>query len=131
MWNGSIEEIEEALAACQRQHNENVVLLKCCSQYPAQFEDMNVSVIPDMQKRFQKPVGLSDHSFGSLAPVVAVSMGAKVIEKHVCLSREIENPDSGFSMEMGEFAQMVQDVRNAAVIMGRPTYELTEHEKAD
>ena len=51
---GSIEEIEEALAACQRQHNENVVLLKCCSQYPAQFEDMNVSVIPDMQKRFQK-----------------------------------------------------------------------------
>ena len=86
---GSIEEIEEALAACQRQHNENVVLLKCCSQYPAQFEDMNVSVIPDMQKRFQKPVGLSDHSFGSLAPVVAVSMGAKVIEKHVCLSREM------------------------------------------
>ncbi len=127
---GSIEEIEDALAACQRQHNENVVLLKCCSQYPAQFEDMNVSVIPDMQKRFQKPVGLSDHSFGSLAPVVAVSMGAKVIEKHVCLSREIENPDSGFSMEMGEFAQMVQDVRNAAVIMGRPTYELTEHEKS-
>ena len=126
---GSIEEIEEALAACKRQHNENVILLKCCSQYPAQFEDMNVSVIPDMQKRFKKPIGLSDHSFGSLAPVVAVSMGAKVIEKHVCLSRDIENPDSGFSMEMSEFAQMVQNVRNAVTLMGKPTYELTEHEK--
>ena len=127
---GSIEEIKEALAACKRQNNENVILLKCCSQYPAQYEDMNISVIPDMKKRFGKPIGLSDHSFGSLAPVVAVSMGAQVIEKHVCLSREIENPDSGFSMEMPEFARMVQDVRNTAVIMGKPTYELTEHEKS-
>ena len=126
---GSVKEIEEALAACRRQKNENVVLLKCCSQYPAKFEDMNVSVILDMQKRFGKTIGLSDHSFGSLAPVVAVSMGAKVIEKHVCQNREIESADVGFSMTMDEFAKMVQDVRNAAVIMGQPTYELTEHEK--
>lgn len=126
---GSVEEIEEALEACHRQNNEQVVLLKCCSQYPAQYEDMNISVIPDMKKRFGKPVGLSDHSFGSLAPTVAVAMGAQVIEKHVCLSRKIENPDAGFSMEMKEFAQMVQDVRNAKVLMGQPTYELTEHEK--
>ncbi len=126
---GSIEEIEEALAACKRQNNENVVLLKCCSQYPAKYEDMNVSVIQDMITRFNKPVGLSDHSFGSLAPVVAVSLGAKVIEKHVCINREIESPDSGFSMTMEEFAQMVKDVRAASVIMGQPTYELTEHEK--
>lgn len=126
---GSVEEIEEALEACKRQRNEQVILLKCCSQYPAQYEDMNVSVIPDMKKRFGKPVGLSDHSFGSLAPVVAVSMGAQVIEKHVCLNKQVESADAGFSMEMSEFAQMVQDVRNAAVIMGKPTYELTEHEK--
>ena len=126
---GSIEEIEEALEACRRQGNEDVVLLKCCSQYPAQYEDMNLSVIPDMARRFRKTIGLSDHSFGSLAPVVAVSLGAKVIEKHVCLSRDIENPDSGFSMEIGEFAQMVKDVRNAGIIKGKATYELTEHEK--
>lgn len=126
---GSVEEIEEALEACKRQNNENVILLKCCSQYPAQYEDMNVSVIPDMIKRFNKPVGLSDHSFGSLAPVVAVAMGAQVIEKHVCLNKEIESADAGFSMTMDEFAQMVKDVRNASIIKGKPTYELTEHEK--
>lgn len=126
---GSVEEIQEALDACHRQGNDQVVLLKCCSRYPAQYEDMNVSVIRDMRKRFKVPVGLSDHSFGSLAPVTAVAVGAQVIEKHVCLSREIENPDSGFSMEMGEFAQMVQDVHNAALILGQPTYELTEHER--
>lgn len=126
---GSIEEIEEALAACKRQNNENVILLKCCSQYPAQFEDMNLSVIPEMQRRFGKPVGLSDHSCGSLAPVAAVSIGAKVIEKHVCLSKKMKSPDVGFSMEIEEFAQMVQDVRNAAIVMGQPTFALTEHEK--
>ena len=108
---------------------KDVVLLKCCSQYPAQYEDMNIAVIPDMIKRFGKIVGLSDHSFGSLAPVVAVSMGAKVIEKHVCLNKEIESPDSGFSMTMEEFARMVKDVRDAQIIKGNATYDLTEHEK--
>lgn len=127
---GSVEEIEEALAACRKYNNEDVILLKCCSQYPAQYEDMNISVIPDMIQRFGKTVGLSDHSFGSLAPVVAVSMGARVIEKHVCLNRQTESADSGFSMEMQEFARMVEDVKNAFVIMGKPTYELTEHEKS-
>lgn len=125
----SVEEIEDAINACYRQGNRDIALLKCCSQYPAQYEDMNVSVIPDMKKRFEVPVGLSDHSMGSLADVVAVSLGAQIIEKHVCLSREIENPDAGFSMEICEFADMVRDVRNASLIKGKPTYDLTEHEK--
>mgnify|MGYP002672579826 FL=1 len=126
---GSEEEIREAVEACKRQGNDNIVLLKCCSQYPAQYEDMNLLTIPKMKEDFQTYVGLSDHSMGSLAPVVAVGLGAKVIEKHVCLSREIENPDAGFSMEMEEFAQMVQDVKNATLVMGKPTYALMEHEK--
>lgn len=127
---GSVEEIEEALTACRRQKNEQIILLKCCSQYPASYEDMNLSVISDMQKRFGVPIGLSDHSMGSLAPVVAVSLGAKVIEKHVCLSRKIENPDAGFSMEIEEFAKMVEDVRHTEKMLGQATYSLTEHEKS-
>lgn len=126
----SEEEIWDALAACKRQGNDKVVLLKCCSQYPAQYEDMNVATITDMRERFDVPVGLSDHSMGSLADVVAVSLGAQVIEKHVCLSREIDNPDAAFSMEIAEFAQMVEDVRNAVRIKGKATYALTEHEKS-
>lgn len=126
---GSEEEIGEALAACKKYGNEDVVLLKCCSQYPANYEDMNIAAIPLLKEKFGKIVGLSDHSFGSLAPVVAVSMGAKVIEKHVKLDNGEESADSGFSMTMSEFAQMVKDVRNASIIKGKPTYELTEHEK--
>lgn len=128
---GSIEEIEEALAACRRQGNEQIILLKCCSQYPAKYEDMNLSVIPDMKERFSKPVGLSDHSFGSLAAVAAVALGARIIEKHVRLDEEVVSADSGFSMKMKDFARMVGDVRNAAILLGQPTYDLTEHEKSN
>lgn len=126
---GSEEEIEEALEACRKQNNERIVLLKCCSQYPARYEDMRLSVIADMRKRFGVPVGLSDHSMGSLAPVAAVALGAKVIEKHVCLSRGMENPDAAFSMEIEEFAKMAEDVRNAEKMLGQPGYALTEQEK--
>lgn len=127
---GSIEEIQDALDACKQQGNEQVVLLKCCSEYPANYSDMNLATIADMRERFGVPVGLSDHSMGSIGAVVGVSLGAQVVEKHFCLSRAIKNPDCGFSMEPEEFAEMVHDVRDAAQIRGRVTYELTESEKA-
>ena len=127
---GSIEEITEAIEACHKHGNEDIILLKCCSQYPAKYEDLNLSVIPDMRERFKKVIGLSDHSFGSVAPVLAVGYGAKVIEKHVCLSRDMESADAGFSMEIDEFARMVEDVHNASKAIGLPTYELTENEKS-
>lgn len=126
---GTEEEVKEALAACHKHGNYDVILLKCCSQYPAVYEDMNMSAIPLMKQLYDKPIGLSDHSFGSLAPVVAVSLGACVIEKHVKLNDEnIESADSGFSMTMDEFAQMVQDVRNTCTIMGKATIERTKHD---
>ena len=126
---GSIEEIDEAIGACERNGNKDVILLKCCSQYPAKYEDLNLSIIPDMEKRFKKIVGLSDHSFGSVAPVMAVALGAKVIEKHVCLNRDENSHDTGFSMTIDEFAQMVTEVRKAALAVGIPDYSLTENEK--
>lgn len=126
---GTPEEIEEALAACRRQNNDKVILLKCCSDYPARYEQMNLSQIKDLQERYQVHVGLSDHSMGSLADVVAVTMGACVIEKHMCLSRDIENPDSSFSMEPEEFKQMVLDVENAKKTIGEAKYLLSEGEK--
>lgn len=127
---GSIEEIQDALDACKRQGNDRVVLLKCCSEYPANYRDMNLATITDMQERFGVPVGLSDHSMGSIGAVVGVSLGAQVIEKHFCLSRAIKNPDSEFSMEPQEFAEMVRDVQDAVQIRGRVSYELTESERA-
>lgn len=119
---GNLEEIQEAIDACIRMGNEQIVLLKCCSEYPANWKDMHLANITDMKMRFNVSVGLSDHSMGSLAAVVGVSMGACVVEKHVCLSGKIKNPDSEFSMEMHEFADMILDVQAAAQIRGSISY---------
>ncbi|MEG1017839.1 MAG: N-acetylneuraminate synthase family protein, partial [Oscillospiraceae bacterium] len=127
---GSIEEIQDAVDACRSKDNDRIVLLKCCSEYPANYDDMNLLTIQDMQSRFSVPIGLSDHSSGSIGAVVGVSLGACVVEKHVCLSRALKNPDSEVSMEMGEFAAMVRDIRNAERIKGKVSYALTESEKA-
>lgn len=127
---GSVEEIQEVVDACKRAGNEQLVLLKCCSEYPASWNDMHLANIPDMAGRFGVPVGLSDHSMGSLAAVVGVSLGACVVEKHVCLSRKIKNADSEFSMEISEFAEMVRNIRAAKQIAQGPEYDLTPREKA-
>ena len=126
---GSLEEIRDAVDACRRAENEQIVLLKCCSEYPAPWKDMHLGNIPDMKQRFHLPVGLSDHSAGSLGAVVGVTLGACVVEKHVKLP-DVESVDSKFSMEISEFAQMVKDVRNAKLIAKGPDYTLTVGEKA-
>ncbi len=119
---GTKEEIADAIDACHRVGNDKIVLLKCCSDYPANWKDMHISNITDMKNEFNVNVGLSDHSMGSLAAVVAVAAGATVVEKHICLSRTIKNPDSAFSMEIEEFAKMVEDVHNAVTIKGDVKY---------
>ena len=126
---GSLSEIEEAINACRRAGNHNITLLKCTSEYPAVWKDMYLGNIPDLQKRFNVPVGLSDHSPGSLGPVVGVTLGACVIEKHIKLDG-IESADSAFSMSVSEFSQMIQDVKNAKLIAAGPFYNLTEGEKS-
>lgn len=124
---GSFSEIQEAVATIQKYHN-HFVLLKCSSAYPAISDEMNLATIVDMKERFECPVGLSDHSMGSLGAVTAVAMGASVIEKHFCLSREIANPDSSFSMEPQEFADMVRDIRTVERAKGKVFYGPAEQE---
>ena len=118
----SKEEISEAIEACYRQGNRDVVLLKCCSEYPSDPKNLNLSMISDMKNSFGVPVGLSDHSMGHLADVVAVAYGARVVEKHFCLSRNLKNPDSDFSMEPSEFREMVDAVEKVISMNGKINY---------
>lgn len=126
----SLEEIREAVEAVRSTGNEDLVLLKCSSAYPAVPEDMHLKTIVDMKERFQIPIGLSDHSMGSMSATLAVALGGNVIEKHFCLSREIENPDASFSMTPEEFASMVKDIRNAEAAIGMPTYGVCKQEES-
>lgn len=125
----SIKDIQDALDACHRVGNDQIVLLKCCSEYPSNWEDMHLGNIPDMIERFGVHVGLSDHSFGSLGAVVAVALGARVIEKHIRIDG-IESADSGFSMTVEEFASMVKDANNARLVAKGPDYSLSPREQS-
>jgi pseudaminic acid synthase len=126
---GTLGEIEEAVNTVKSQGNNDLCLLKCSSAYPAIPDDMNLKTIKNLEETFGVPAGLSDHSLGSVAAVTAVAIGAKVIEKHFCLSRKVESADASFSMEPQEFKQMVQDIRAAEKAMGRISYEVSEREK--
>ena len=123
-------EIEDAVNAVRGQGNDQLALLRCASAYPAITDEMNLMTMKNMAEVFGVPTGLSDHSMGSVGAVTAVAMGAKIIEKHFCLDRAIENPDSSFSMNPEEFAQMVKDVRQAEKAIGKVSYGVTEQEKS-
>lgn len=125
---GTKDEIQEAVSAIHEAGASQIILLKCTSEYPARFEDMNLRLIPQMETDFGCPIGLSDHSLGDTIAVGAVALGAKVIEKHFCISRREKTPDSTFSMEFEEYRQMVIDIRNLEAALGCTDYILSETE---
>ena len=120
------DDILEAVNACKRVGNNQLILLKCTSSYPTPLSDVNLSLIPQIEKDFDCLVGLSDHTEGSLIPLGAISLGAKVIEKHFILDRSLGGPDSAFSMEPQEFTEMVNQIRNLEKAIGINDYKLSE-----
>jgi pseudaminic acid synthase len=122
----SIGEIQEAADTCKKQGNHDITLLKCTSSYPAPYEDMNLLTIPNMQEIFGLKVGLSDHSMGATVALGAVALGAKVIEKHVILDRNIGGPDAEFSMEIDEFKFMIEEIRKLEKALGKVEYSLND-----
>lgn len=127
----TLAEIDEAVTAIRKQGNNQIALLRCASAYPAITEEMNLMTMKNMGEVFGVPVGLSDHSMGSVGAVTSVALGGKIIEKHFCLDRAIENPDSSFSMNPEEFAKMVEDIRQAEKAIGIVKYGATEQEKSN
>lgn len=124
----SVADIELALITLKKAGARDIVVLQCVSAYPALPEEMNLRTIADIAARFGVVSGLSDHTLGTLIPTLSVGLGAKVIEKHVTLRRTDGGPDSEFSLEPEEFAQMVRDVRVAEAALGAPHYTVEGRE---
>lgn len=122
------EEIKEALDVCKKEVKD-ITLLQCTSSYPAPLNEANLSLIPKMQRDFGVKVGLSDHTLGITAPIVAASLGAKVIEKHFILDKRLGGPDSAFSIEPQEFSAMAKAVREVEELLGVESYELSQKSK--
>ena len=126
----TIEEIEEAIAAARAAGAQQIALLKCTSAYPAAPSEMNLRTIPELARRFDVPVGLSDHTMGIEVPVAAVALGACILEKHLTLSRDLKGPDSEFSLDPTEFRNLVQAVRNAEQSLGTIYFGVSGREEA-
>jgi pseudaminic acid synthase len=125
----TLDEVHEAVDTARRNGAKDIVLLKCVSSYPADPAEMNLRTISDMQDKFRAIIGLSDHTLGTAIAIAAVALGAKVIEKHLTLSRRKKTLDSFFSVEPAEMNQLVADVRMAEKALGRVFYGMTGKEK--
>lgn len=123
------EDIELAIKTCRSQENNQIALLKCTSGYPAPMEEANLIMIKDLAERFGVVSGLSDHTLGITAPVIATTLGAKIIEKHFILDRAIGGLDAFFSLNETEFTAMVKAVREVEKAIGIVDYTLTETQK--
>lgn len=125
----TIDEIQDAVDICRKEGNNNIVLLKCTSAYPAPFEDANLKTIPNLAETFDVISGFSDHTLGCTAPITAVALGAKVIEKHFILDKSIGGADADFSLDKTEFEEMITAVRDTEKLLGKIDYSLNEKRK--
>ena len=127
----SRQEIAEAVKTAKDNGAGEIILLKCVTSYPAIPEQMNLSMIQALKKRYKTLVGLSDHTLGTTVAIAAAAMGAKVIEKHFTLSRKLPSPDSFFSLEPQEFNELVEGVRLVEKAIGKESYALSQNEKVE
>ncbi|OMF91056.1 pseudaminic acid synthase [Paenibacillus sp. FSL R7-0337] len=125
----TLTELDETVRAFKESGNDQLILLKCTSSYPASPENTNIMTIPHMRELFNCEVGLSDHTMGLGAAVASVALGASVIEKHFTLSRNDGGVDSKFSLEPEELKSLVVESERAWLALGRVLYGPTEFEK--
>lgn len=124
----SAPEIRLAIKTLKNSGTPAIAVLHCVSSYPAKLEQMNLRTIPDIRKRFRVVSGLSDHSLGMTASVVATALGASIIEKHIVLSRSEGGPDAEFSLEPSEFGELVKSLRSVEKALGQATYKVGKRE---
>lgn len=119
------EDIQLAIDTCRNVGCNDITLLKCTTAYPTPLEVCNLSIIPEFAKRFNVKAGLSDHTMGWIAPLVATTLGATMVEKHFIIDRAMGGVDSAFSMSKDEFKKMVEYVRDAEKCIGKVSFEPT------
>ena len=123
-------DVATAVAACREEGNDQIVVLKCTSAYPAPAHDLNLRTIPTIAQEFDVIPGYSDHTMTSTAAIAAVTLGARVLERHITLDREAGGLDSGFSTSAQEFKALVDQIRELESGLGISTFELSEAGKS-
>ena len=125
----TLADIELALSTIRKHENNDIAVLKCVSAYPTPIEETNLKTIENIRETFGVVPGLSDHTNTITTAVLSVALGAKIIEKHLTLDRNLGGPDAPFSLEPDEFKTMVNSVREAEKAIGKTTYELSKKQQ--
>jgi len=111
-------EVKEAVNVILKNGNKKLTLLHCISSYPASFDELNLRAIKTLNEAFKLPVGFSDHSMGIEASIAAVALGAKVIEKHFTLDKNMPGPDHKSSLSPSELKALVTGIRHIETALG-------------
>ena len=123
-----MEEIKTAIDLVRSFGNNKIIILKCTTSYPSELSELNLHSMKTIQNKFNTIVGFSDHSLGSLASISAVAIGAKVVEKHICL-KNIKTVDDFFSLDINKFKDFVKDLRNVEVSLGKKEHKISKGSK--
>lgn len=116
----SLSEVVDAVSTIEQTGNKQIALLHCVSNYPPQPQDMNLNALGTIQRVFPELVnGLSDHSSGYMAPLGAVAMGGRIIEKHITLSRKLKGPDHPYALEVDDYKEMINKIRDLEIMLGK------------
>ncbi len=115
----NFQEIDKCIKIYRKHSNKNFILLHCVSNYPCSLKSLNLNIIPKLKKRYKCTVGYSDHSVGSIASILSVALGAKVIEKHFTINKNLSGPDQKASDLPKDFKKMVEEIRSAEIALGK------------
>ncbi len=122
-------EVSNAIKFLKKRKVKNITLLQCNTEYPTPHKDLNLNVITNFKNTYKVKVGLSDHSIGDVAPLMAIALGATTIEKHLTLNKKMRGPDHKASMEPKDFKKMVEKIRIAELCLGNYFKKPTQSEK--
>jgi len=124
-----LDEVREAVKVIKKHGNNKIILLHCTTNYPCPIEEVNLKTMLTLKREFRLPVGYSDHTLGILVPIMAVAMGAQVLEKHFTLNKNLPGPDHKTSLEPDELREMVKKVREAEKALGDGIKKPTKSEE--
>ena len=124
----TLDEITETLSVYKKYNSQNIALLHCVSNYPCSHQSINMKVMSKLEEQYSIPVGFSDHSIDDTASIVAVSLGAKIIEKHFTLDKLLSGPDQKASSNPMEFSKLVDEIRKTELILGNSKKALQKEE---
>ena len=125
----TMNEINDTVNCCLFEGNNQIALLHCVANYPAQPNEVNMNVINTLKKTFGFPIGYSDNGESSLVDIVAVSMGANIIEKHFTLDKKMDGPDHKLSADPKELRELIKKVRTVEKVLGKPRKQFLKSEQ--